>query len=61
MCAGVIRKYHQICPDSDAADYKIGISVKKWARQCLFSVDMWRMGPMMSWFALGFVMSDAIF
>ena len=61
MCAGVIRKYHQICPDSDATAYKIGISVKNWARRCLFSVDMWRMGPIMSWFALGFVMSDATF
>jgi hypothetical protein len=25
---------------------------------CLLSVDMWRMGPIMSWFASGFVMSS---
>ncbi len=41
--------------------YKIGISMKNWVRECLDSVDMWRMGPIMSWFALGFVMSNAFF
>ena len=61
MCAGVIREFHQNCLDSDAAAYKIGISVKNWARKCLVNVDVVRMGPTMSWFASGFVVSDAIF
>ena len=44
----------------DAAANKIGISAKNWARKCLLSVDMWRMGPIISWFASGFVMSSPI-
>src|SRR6056300_2069695 len=56
--AGVIHKYHQNQPDSDAATNKIGISAKNWARKCLLSVDTWRMGPIMPWFASGFVMSS---
>ena len=53
--------YHQNYVELDAVTNKIGISMKNWVRECLDSVGMWRMGPIMSWFALGFVMSDAIF
>ena len=61
VCVGVIRDYHQIYFELDAAAYIIGISVKNWVRQCLLSVDGWCMGSIMLWFAFGFVMSDALF
>ena len=61
QCVGAISKYHQNYPDLDAAAYIIGISTKNWVRQRLLGVGVWCMGPIMSWFVFGFVMSDALF
>ncbi len=61
MFVGVIREYHKSYPFLDATTYIIGISVKNWVKQCLLSVDVGCMGPIMPWFAFGFVMSEALF
>jgi hypothetical protein len=61
MCVGAIREYHKSYLILDATTYIIGISVKNWVKQCLLSVDVGCMGPIMPWFAFGFVMSDALF
>ena len=61
ICVGVIREYDKSYPELDATAYRIGISVKNWVKQCLLSVDVGCMGPIMPWFAFGFVMLDALF
>ena len=61
MCVGAIRECHKSYPILDATSYIIGISVENWVKQCLLSVDVGCMGPIMPWFAFGFVMSDALF
>ena len=43
----------------DAAANKIGILIKSWVEKCLAYVGLGCMGPITSWFAAGYVMSEA--
>ena len=61
MRAGVIREYHQNCLDSDAAAYKIGISMKNWVGECPVYVDSVCFDLIIPWLVPGFVMVEVFF
>ena len=61
MSASVRAVYHHNDFESDAAAYIIEISIKIWVRETLVYVDIVVAGPIVPWFAVGFVMVGVFF
>ncbi len=53
--------YHHNDFESAAAAYRIGISIKNWVTQCVACCDFGCVGPIVPWFADGFVMEAVFF
>ena len=61
MSASVRAVYHHNDVDPAAAAYRIGIYIKNWVRHCIVYVDFGSVGPIVPWFAVGFVMVEVFF
>ena len=61
MSASVRAVCHHNDIESDAAAYIIEISIKIWVRQYVVYVDLVVSGPIVPWFAVGFVMVEVFF
>ena len=61
MSASDRAVYHYNDSESAAASYRIEISIKIWVRQYVVSVYIGISGPIVLWFAVGFVMVEMFF
>jgi len=57
----VIAVYHHNDADSAATAYRIGIYIKNGVRHYVVYVDFGNVGPIVAWFAVGFVMEEMFF
>ena len=57
MSLAVRAVYHH----NDATAYRIGICIKNEVRHCVVYVDFGNVGPIVAWFAVGFVMEEMFF
>jgi len=61
MSLAVIAVYHHNDADSAATAYRIGIYIKNGVRHVVVYVDFGNVGPIVAWFAVGFVMEEMFF
>ena len=61
MSASVRAVYHHNDLDSTAAAYIIGIYIKNWIRRSVIYHGFGCIGPIVPWFAVGFVMVEMFF
>jgi len=61
MSLAVRAVYHHNDADSAATAYRIGIYIKNGVRHYIVYVDFGNVGPIVPWFAVGFVMEEMFF